>query len=141
MMSAMIRMVTSSCAQFSTVSGIADMQSSLSSLVSSFQTDRMLSGSTLVGHDVLVPATSGVRGTEGTVHGAGDVPEGVRQGVVNVEDAARTLSRLPLPELPPLGKSHRQGHAQPGFPHSAWRKNVPKICLTEPLVEESGPFG
>jgi flagellar basal-body rod modification protein FlgD len=80
-------------AQFSTVSGIADMQSSLSSLVSSFQTDRMLSGSTLVGHDVLVPATSGVLGTEGTVHGAVDVPEGVQQVVVNVKDASGQLVR------------------------------------------------
>ncbi len=80
-------------AQFSTVSGIADMQSSLATLVSSLQSDRMLSGSSLVGHDVLVPATQGVIGTQGTLRGAVDVPEGTQQVVVNVLDSSGQLVR------------------------------------------------
>lgn len=80
-------------AQFSTVSGIADMQSSLATLVSSLQSDRMLSGSSLVGHDVLVPATKGVIGTQGTLRGAVDVPEGTQQVVVNVLDSSGQLVR------------------------------------------------
>jgi len=80
-------------AQFSTVSGIADMQSSLATLVSSLQSDRMLSGSSLVGHEVLVPATKGVIGTQGTLRGAVDVPEGTQQVVVNVLDSSGQLVR------------------------------------------------
>ncbi len=80
-------------AQFSTVSGIADMQSSLATLVSSLQSDRMLSGSSLVGHEVLVPATKGVIGTQGMLRGAVDVPEGTQQVVVNVLDSSGQLVR------------------------------------------------
>ena len=80
-------------AQFSTVSGIADMQASLATLVSSLQGDRMLSGSALVGHEVLVPASKGFIGAEGSLRGAIDVPEGTQQVVVNVRDSAGQLVR------------------------------------------------
>src|SRR5262249_11048390 len=45
-------------AQFSTVTGIQNMQSSIDTLVSSMRSTQALNGASLVGHNVLAPATT-----------------------------------------------------------------------------------
>jgi flagellar basal-body rod modification protein FlgD len=80
-------------AQFSTVNGIDAMQTSLAGLLDSFRSDQMLAGAGLVGHDVLVPSTKATLGTEGTVDGAVEVPEGAKEVVVTVKDSSGQLVR------------------------------------------------
>jgi flagellar basal-body rod modification protein FlgD len=82
-------------AQFSTVSGIQDMQSGFADLANSLYTNQALLGSSLVGRTVLVPARTVALGAEGSVQGriAGAADADVR---VRILDAAgkpiRTLA-------------------------------------------------
>lgn len=63
----------SQIAQFSTVSGIADLQSTMTTLSSQLTSGQSLEAAALIGHDVLVASNVGVLGSEG-MNGAIDVP-------------------------------------------------------------------
>jgi flagellar basal-body rod modification protein FlgD len=80
-------------AQFSTVTGIEDMGTTLRSLAESFRSEQMLAGAALVGREVLVPSSRAVLGESGEVRGAVEAPEGVQQVVVTVRDAAGQIVR------------------------------------------------
>jgi flagellar basal-body rod modification protein FlgD len=80
-------------AQFSTVSGIQDMQSSIGSLTDSLRSSNVLSGAILVGHSVLAPAESATRAEGEAVTGAIDVPAGTTSIQVSVKDASGQLVR------------------------------------------------
>jgi flagellar basal-body rod modification protein FlgD len=74
-------------AQFGTVSGIQNMQSSLNSLSTAMRSSQLLSGANLVGHEVLTAASSAM--FSGTVlSGTVDVPAGTQQLTVSVTDAS-----------------------------------------------------
>jgi flagellar basal-body rod modification protein FlgD len=75
-------------AQFSTVSGIQEMQTSLSTLSDSLRSSQLLDGSVMVGHQVLVPNdTTAYAGANG-VGGALDVPDGASTVALTVKDAS-----------------------------------------------------
>jgi flagellar basal-body rod modification protein FlgD len=57
------------------------------------RSSQTLGGSTLVGHDVLAPATTAALTTGGTISGAADVPEGTSAMQVQVSDSAGQLVR------------------------------------------------
>lgn len=78
-------------AQFSTVSGIEEMNASLSGLTTSLRSDQMLAGAALVGRDVLSAGSSAALGAEGGVRGAVVPPAGAQQVIVSVRDAAGQL--------------------------------------------------
>lgn len=78
-------------AQFSTVSGIEEMNKSLAGLATSLRSDQMLAGATLVGRDVLSAGSTAALGADGTVRGAVVPPPGAQQVVVTVRDAAGQL--------------------------------------------------
>ena len=80
-------------AQFSTVTGIEDMGTSLKSLADSLRSEQMLAGAALVGRQVLVPSSRAVLGEAGDVSGAVEAPEGVQQVLVTVRDAAGQIVR------------------------------------------------
>ena len=80
-------------AQFSTVSGIQDMQGSIGSLSESLRSQNVLSGAILVGHSILAPSTSVARGGTENVSGAVDVPAGTTTVQISVKDAAGQLVR------------------------------------------------
>jgi flagellar basal-body rod modification protein FlgD len=80
-------------AQFSTVTGIQNMQSSIDGLVSSMRSSQVLGGSSLVGHNVLAPATKAALTSGGTISGAADVPEGTASLQVQVSDSSGQLVR------------------------------------------------
>src|SRR5215831_4185143 len=61
-------------AQFSTVSGIQDMQTSLGALSDSLRSASVLNGATLVGHSVLTASSSTALNSGDTINGAIDVP-------------------------------------------------------------------
>jgi flagellar basal-body rod modification protein FlgD len=80
-------------AQFSTVTGIQDMQNSLSTLSDSLRSSQVLSGSTLVGHEVIADADTATLGGSGDIRGAVTMPEGTSNAMLVVTDANGQLVR------------------------------------------------
>jgi flagellar basal-body rod modification protein FlgD len=80
-------------AQFSTVTGIETMQNSLTALASSMRDAQVLSGTSMIGHAVLAPATSTTIAAGDTVTGAADVPPGTTSLQVKVLDSSGQLVR------------------------------------------------
>jgi flagellar basal-body rod modification protein FlgD len=78
-------------AQFSTVSGIQDLQKSFTSLSSSLTSSQSLQAASLVGHGVLVPSKTGYLDSSGLA-GAVDVPAS-GQVVVEITDASGQVVR------------------------------------------------
>ena len=80
-------------ASLSEVSGINGMESSMSNLSSSMQSSQLLSGTSLIGRQVLTPGTSATLSAGGTVSGALQVPSGATSVTVQVTDASGQLIR------------------------------------------------
>ena len=64
-------------AQFATVSGIGDLQTSFDNFSAAMQSDQALQGSALVGRSVLVPSSIGTMTAEGGLKGQINVAEPV----------------------------------------------------------------
>ena len=62
-------------AQFSTVTGIDELNNSMKSLVEEFDQARIATASNLLGHSVLVPGNIGNPDEKGELHGVLDLPE------------------------------------------------------------------
>lgn len=80
-------------AQFGTVSGVQSMQTSLTNLTDSMRSAQALQGTSLVGHDVLAPASSATVPAGGSVRGAVDVPAGTASVQMVVKDASGQVVR------------------------------------------------
>jgi len=74
-------------AQFSTVTGIQDMNASLGKLVEEFDQARIATASNLLGHSVLVPGNIGRPDDRGELHGVLDLPEATISTQLNYVDA------------------------------------------------------
>jgi flagellar basal-body rod modification protein FlgD len=74
-------------AQFSTVTGIQDMNASLGKLVEEFDQARIATASNLLGHSVLVPGNIGRPDDEGQLHGVLDLPDATVSTQLNYVDA------------------------------------------------------
>ena len=74
-------------AQFSTLTGIQDMNASLGKLVEEFDQARIATASNLLGHSVLVPGNIGRPDDEGELHGVLDLPEATISTQLNYVDA------------------------------------------------------
>ncbi len=83
----------SQMAQFSTVTGISDLQSSFNQLAGSLTSNQALQASALVGRTVLVPAASGTLESGGAVTGSAELPATTQSLVVEVSDANGQLVR------------------------------------------------
>ena len=62
-------------AQFSTVTGIQEMNTSIGKLVEEFDQARIATASNLLGHSVLVPGNIGRADENGELHGVLDLPD------------------------------------------------------------------
>jgi flagellar basal-body rod modification protein FlgD len=80
-------------ASLSEVSGINGMESSMSNLSSTMQSSQLLSGTSLIGRQVLAPGTTASLAAGGTVSGALAIPSGATSAVVQVTDAGGALVR------------------------------------------------
>ncbi len=89
-------------AQFSQVTGIENMQASMSSLVNSMRTSQAMSGTSLVGHQILAPATTATIASGDQVSGAADVPADTTALQVQVQDSSGQTIRV-------FGVSPQQG--------------------------------
>jgi flagellar basal-body rod modification protein FlgD len=74
-------------ATLSEVSGINGMNSSMGSLSSSMQASQLLSGTSLIGRQVLAAGTAANLGAGGTVSGAVSAPAGATSVTIQVTDA------------------------------------------------------
>ncbi len=81
----------SQMAQFSTVSGIEKMQSSLDTMSSTFTSNQVLQASSLIGRNVLVPGNTGTLEEEGTIEGAYDLPASSGNVFMNIYDPSGNL--------------------------------------------------
>lgn len=80
-------------AQFSSVSGISEMNSSISTLVDQMRSSQALSATSLVGHDVLVEADTVDVASGEQVSGAIETPEGASNINVVVTDSSGQVVR------------------------------------------------
>jgi flagellar basal-body rod modification protein FlgD len=80
-------------AQFSTVSGIQSMQTSMTELAGSLRSAQVLSGATLVGREVLASSTKGNLLSGGTIRGAVDIPAAVSDVQLTIKDGTGQLVR------------------------------------------------
>jgi len=84
-------------AQFSTVTGVQELQESFTSLAGSLSSNQALQASALVGRSVLVPSDAGVLTAGGTVQGSIDLPESAGEVRLQVTNAAGEVIRtIPL---------------------------------------------
>ena len=88
----------SQLAQFSTVSGIQDMQTSIGALSESLRSQNVLGGAVLVGRDILAPSSDIAVAANEAVYGALDVPEGATSVEIVVKDSVgQTVRRITAP--------------------------------------------
>lgn len=78
-------------AQFSSVSGIENLQKTVTGLAGSLTTSQSLQAASLVGHNVLVPAKQATLPASGQLTGAVDVSKAAQQVVVGVYSASGQL--------------------------------------------------
>jgi flagellar basal-body rod modification protein FlgD len=87
----------SQLAQFGTVTGIQDMQSSLTTLSDALRSSQVLGGTSLVGHTVLADADEAALGETGSVVGSTEIPEGATSASIVVTDASgQLIRRMPI---------------------------------------------
>lgn len=80
-------------AQFSTVSGIQELQSSFAALSASMQSDQALQAAALVGRTALVASGSATLKAGEAVDGAVELPSGATDVVVDITDASGAVVR------------------------------------------------
>ena len=108
-------------AQFSTVSGVRAMQDSMSDMVATMRSSQMLSGTQLVGRDVLAAGDRVDYDGTAVVKGAAEFPAGLTSASLVVKDASGAVVRqISLPTDAGLnafewdGKSDSGAAAPPG---------------------------
>lgn len=80
-------------AQFSSVSGIQELQSSFQQVANAMYSSQTLQASAMVGREVLVPASSAELAAGGSVNGSIEVPASTNNLVVGVFDRSGQLVR------------------------------------------------
>lgn len=80
-------------AQFSTVSGIQDLQASFSQLANSLQANQTLQAAALIGRNVLVPSAIGALAAGGSLNGVVGLPASTTQLNVSIYDSNGQLVR------------------------------------------------
>lgn len=84
-------------AQFSTVSGIGDLQTSFAEFASSVSNDQALQAANLVGRRVSVPLQAGVLAAAGSIDGELTLPASSPDVVINISDqAGQLIKTIPL---------------------------------------------
>jgi flagellar basal-body rod modification protein FlgD len=75
-------------AQFGTVTGIQEMQGSISTLSEALRSSQVLGGTSMVGRDVLVSSGTAALHEEGSVVGTVEIPEATRSVRLVITDAS-----------------------------------------------------
>ncbi len=80
-------------AQFASVSGIQDMQSSIQQLTDSLVSNQTMQAASLVGRGVVAAGSNAVLGSNGVLSGAIDLPQSTNHLVLGIYDSAGQLVR------------------------------------------------
>ena len=80
-------------AQFGTVSGVNQMNTTLGALSDSLRSSQALSGATMVGHNIVAQADTANYAGTGTLIGGVDVPSGAASVTLTINDAAGQVVR------------------------------------------------
>jgi flagellar basal-body rod modification protein FlgD len=84
-------------AQFSTVSGIQEMQDSIADLSAAMRSSQVLGGTSLVGHIVLADSDTAALEETGEIYGTTTIPAGASEATVLIKDASgQQIARIPL---------------------------------------------
>jgi flagellar basal-body rod modification protein FlgD len=92
-------------AQFGTVSGVNELNTSFNSLSSSFQSNQALQASTMVGRKVLIPSENGYLGPTGGLSGSVELEQSAKEVTVRVTNASGELVHQQLLGAQPKGLS------------------------------------
>lgn len=87
-------------AQFSTVSGIQQMQESFSSMAASLQSSQALQGAQMVGRGVLVPSKTSLLPDTGGLGAGAELPSGGKLSVEVLDSSGQVVRRLDLGTRP-----------------------------------------
>jgi flagellar basal-body rod modification protein FlgD len=93
-------------AQFGTVSGINELNTTFNSLNSSFQSNQALQASTLVGRQVLIPSEAGYLGATGGLSGSVELEQSAQEVTVRITNEAGQLVHQQLLGAQPKGLSN-----------------------------------
>jgi flagellar basal-body rod modification protein FlgD len=80
-------------AQFGTVSGVQQMNTTLGTLSDSLRSSQALSGSTMVGHEIIAPASSATYNGQSGLVGAVQVPDGASSVTATITDSSGQVIR------------------------------------------------
>jgi len=80
-------------AQFGTVSGVQQMNTTLGALSDSLRSSQALSGATMVGHEIIAPASTANYNGQQALVGAVQVPEGTSSVTATITDSSGQLIR------------------------------------------------
>lgn len=80
-------------AQFASVTGIQNMQSSIKQLADSLTSNQTMQAASLIGHQVVAAGSNAILGSDGVLAGAIDVSQSTSDLVVGIYDSAGQLVR------------------------------------------------
>jgi flagellar basal-body rod modification protein FlgD len=119
----------SQLAQFSTVSGIQDMQSSISVLSDSLRSQNVMGGATLVGREIMAPESEIAIAADESVSGGIYVPEGVTTVEMTIKDASgQLIRRVNVPVESGLNEFTWDGITERGTPAGAGTYQIEAIA-------------
>ena len=85
--------MVSQLAQFGTVSGVQSMNTTLTALSTSLRSSQALSGATMVGHEILAPASAANYNGQTPLVGAATVPSGASSVTLTITDNSGQVVR------------------------------------------------
>ena len=120
-------------AQFSTVSGIGDLQASFQQLASSLSSNQGLQATSLVGRSVAVPSSQGVLPGSGDMRAAIDVPSGATDVLVDIVDSTgQVVKHMDLgPQSAGLAQFNWDGMTASGTRGAAGRYSINAAAVVD----------
>lgn len=124
-------------AQFSSVTGLQDLQASFNQLAGVMQSNQALQASALVGRSALVPGNAAVLASGQTISGAVDLPASTSDVALAVTDQAGKVVRLMNmgPQASGLASFQWDGKTDAGELASAGRYNIVANAMLDGKVQ------
>lgn len=116
-------------AQFSTVSGVQEMNSSIGALSASLRSQNVLGGAVLVGREVMAPQSTIAIGADENVRGGFYAPEGVNSVELTIKDAAgQLIRRVTMPVHAGLNEFTWDGVTERGLPAGSGTYSIDAVA-------------
>lgn len=123
-------------AQFSTVSGVRAMQDSMSDMVTAMRSSQMLSGTGMVGREVLGASNAATYDGATAINAAADLPLGTSGAMAVIKDASGAVVRqIPLSARPGLNGFSWDGRDDAGVSAPPGRYSIEVSALSAGRTE------